>query len=180
MVVTFLTGILRSVVSIKYFVISNFQITLQLKVNFLAFTCILEVRFSKLLLGRLYNRVQSSMIGRMRRRNLNKHGHNQPRQCWIFYACYLVMAPCAVTSPINVGRATNTTPERGISPRLCLCRFEPPDTKLPRREVDIPAHYIDTFLTRTSKRSSAPDRFAAFLCPQFGIVTSVQRSGGEA
>ncbi|ECY5963012.1 hypothetical protein DVJ80_15715 [Morganella morganii] len=23
---------------------------------------------------------------------------------------------------------TNTTPERGISPRPCLCRFEPPGT----------------------------------------------------
>ncbi|PQN14692.1 phage antirepressor Ant, partial [Shigella flexneri] len=27
-----------------------------------------------------------------------------------------MIAQCAVTSPINVGRATNTTPARGISP----------------------------------------------------------------
>nr|DAW31044.1 MAG TPA: hypothetical protein [Caudoviricetes sp.] len=30
---------------------------------------------------------------------------------------FSVVASCATTSPINVGRATNTTPERGISPR---------------------------------------------------------------
>ncbi|EIU5647199.1 Rha family transcriptional regulator [Salmonella enterica] len=62
-----------------------------------------------------------------RRRNLSKSGQNQPRQCWVFYACHSVGALREHT-PINVGRATNTTPVRGISPRYLLGRFEPPGT----------------------------------------------------
>ncbi|EEJ5117007.1 hypothetical protein CG651_000517 [Salmonella enterica] len=62
-----------------------------------------------------------------RRRNLSISGLSQPRQCWFFYACHLVGA-FGDHIPINVGRATNTTPARGISPRYLLGRFEPPDT----------------------------------------------------
>lgn len=72
--------------------------------------------------------IQLWLHSEVRPRKPPKSGLNQPRQCWIFYACYSVMAKCAVTSPINVGRATNTTPARGISPRYLLGRFEPPGT----------------------------------------------------